>query len=289
MPLIIILVIVVAGGAYFYTKSQSADVSTPSTLTPSTVSDETKGPNTSKVDDASIAQDIKQLAMMAEQFSLDHNMTYVGFCTDTSKGVDLIWNDLTSKNVGGQDGVRCKATTSGYVISSTLNNGSYACANSAVSVQTDLAAFPTGMDCTGPTASAKAKPVTSSSVAFNAKVIGGTLSKTDRDAIIAGTMSMVSALNSGNPTLFRKYAAIITPPEQIDALNKMTDQQLLSIMNVMGKTATKDISPASLSSADATWSIVDSNNVEIKIQLAPVGSAQVSQTIQAKKINGVWY
>jgi hypothetical protein len=44
-----------------------------------------------------------------------------------------------------------------------------------------------------------------------------------------------------------------------------------------------------LSSADATWSIIDSNNVEIKIQLAPVGAANVSETVQAMKINGVWY
>jgi hypothetical protein len=237
--------------------------------------------------------------MMAEQFYSNHNLTYVGFCSDTSNGVDLLWKDLTSKNVGGQNGVNCKATASGYVISSTLNSGAYACANSAVTVKTNLTAFPTGMDCTGPTVNVSATPVntpttsgasaTSVSVPFNAKVIGGTLSKTDSDAIIAGTMNMVSALNSGNPTLFRKYAAIITPPDQMDALNKMTDQQLLPLMSAMGKTAAKDISPASLSSADATWSIIDSNNVEIKIQLAPVGAANVSETVQAMKINGVWY
>jgi hypothetical protein len=314
--LIIIAVLVIGGGLYFYTKSQSAENSAPSTLTPQTVSDlnqtsgqdvtntsgsqTVKGPNTAKVDDSAIAKDIKQIAIMAEQFYSNHNLTYVGFCLDTSNGVNLIWNDLTSKNVGGKAGINCKATASGYVISSTLNSGAYACANSAVSVQTNLVAFPTGMDCSGPTIKTSTTPAstptpvsgssaTSVSIPFNAKVIGGTLSKTDSDAIIAGTMNMVSALNSGNPTLFRKYAAIITPPDQMDALNKMTDQQLLTIMNTMGKTATKDISPASLSSADATWSIIDSNNVEIKIQLAPVGAANVSETVQAMKINGVWY
>ncbi|MEI6238094.1 MAG: IPT/TIG domain-containing protein [bacterium] len=266
-----------------------------------------KGPNTAKIDDFSIANDIKQLTMMAEQFSLDHNMTYVGFCTDTGKGVDLIWNDLTSRNVGGLRGILCKTTPSAYIISSSLNSGAYACIDSvtgAVSVKTNLIAFPTGMDCKGSTMKASTTPTSTpkapsgssdpssssaSSILFNAKVVGGVLSKSDRDAIITGTMNMVSALNSGDPTLIRKYAKIITPPDQLDTLNKMTDQQLLKIMNVMGKNAAEDISPASLSSADATWSIIDSNNVEIKIQLAPLGSVNGSETIQATKVNGVWY
>jgi len=251
-----------------------------------------KGPNTGAADDFSIASDIKQLALVAEQFYSNHNLTYVGFCSDTSNGVDLVWNDLTARNVGGKSGIECKTTASGYVISSTLNSGAYACANSAVSVKTNLAAFPAGMDCSGATVQTPSVPVGSTassaisgSVAFNAKVVGGTLSTADRNAIIAGTMNLVSVFNSGDPTLFRKYAAIITPPDQMDALNKMTDQQLLPIMSSLGKTAAKDISPTSLSSADATWTIVDSDHVDIHIQI----SANVSDDIQGVRFNGVWY
>ena len=98
-------------------------------------------------------------------------------------------------------------------------------------------------------------------------------------------MNAVAILNSGDVAAFRQYEAKTLPPEALVQLNAMPDSQLAAAMKSAAKIASHDTTIANLSSADATWTILDSDHVEIKIQLG----ANVRSVLDAVRINGVWY
>lgn len=275
IPLIIILIVLAAGGAYAYTKVQSKKVTVTTTTTANTT------------DSAPVT--LKPPVVSSTNPTTGQSGTVV---TVSGTGFDdksQVRFEATGGNVGTWDiqpqsvssssitfAVPAGAPSGSYIVLVANTDGDWSSANASHTL----------FRVTGTTnKTTTVSTASSDSVGFNAKVVGGTLSKTDRDAIIAGTMKFIAAMNSGDPAAFRKYAAVVLPVSQLESLNNMSDQQLLQVMTALGKTATEDISPASMSSPRATWLIVDGNNVQIKIQV----DAHVSETIQGVKVNGVWY
>jgi Tfp pilus assembly protein PilE len=120
---------------------------------------------------------------------------------------------------------------------------------------------------------------------WNAKVVGGQLSEKDKAEIIAGTMKMVAVVTSGDVATFRKYAAVFAPPEQIQQLEKASDEQLLQLMKMIGPIMAAEVTPEILTSSAAVWTVKDATHVEIKVQK----DKNSSQTTRAVKVDGVWY
>ncbi len=311
--LIALVALAAAGSLYIHYKgipslNTNADTNLSSTALPQTqpsIQTESqvgtivsiKGVGTGIADDAEIMLDLSQLRMSAEFYNQKNNYAgYKGFCTDTSNQSDTSWLEIAAKDVGGNKGIMCKDSESAYVVAVALNSGAYGCIDSQGNLKKDLAAFPTSLQCSGVTF----KPVqfstiqssttiqsaaSGSSSSFNATIVGGTLSVADRNAIIAGSMNAVAILNSGDVALFKQYAAKTLPPERLTYLNSMTDSQIATLMKSAGKIALQDTSTSTLSSANATWTVLDSNHVEINIQF----NSGIRSVIDAARIDGVWY
>ena len=255
-----------------------------------------KGVNTGMADDVAIMAELRTLRTDAEEYNINNlDLGYTGLCTSTKNSNGFGWIKLAAKDVGGSKGIMCKANQSAYVVAVALNSGAYGCVDSQAHLKDNLAAFPSDMECSG--ATFKPAPVSTtksavtthapsgSPISFDATVVGGTLSVTDRNAIITSLMNAVAILNSGDVAAFRQYEAKTLPPEALVQLNAMPDSQLAAAMKSAAKIASHDTTIANLSSADATWTILDSDHVEIKIQLG----ANVRSVLDAVRINGVWY
>jgi hypothetical protein len=96
---------------------------------------------------------------------------------------------------------------------------------------------------------------------------------------------MVQIVNSGDVASFRKYAAALVPPQQLAQLQKTSDQQVLSLMKLIGPLMAKELTSDAMVSSEATWTIQDADHVQIVIQTSP----NSSMTIRAIKQDGIWY